>query len=151
MPHAGKCLIIHVGLHKFCTHNDPESATASLSCYINVNQWSLRGKITKHPFCISPDTRSKVIFCFSLRGKNKFKRDLQWYTALRSRPHYWELCLSENVNMCYSFFSQIKPHQFFEVYWSLKGELRRKMNLWSNYTLLHSQPLSEICFHDCRM
>jgi len=25
------------------------------------------------------------------------------------------------------------------------------MNLWSNYTLLPSQPLSEICFHDCRM
>jgi len=33
----------------------------------------------------------------------------------------------------------------------LKGQLRRKMNLWSNYTLLPSQPLSEICFHDCRM
>jgi len=27
----------------------------------------------------------------------------------------------------------------------IKGELRRKMNLWSNYTLLSSQPLSEIC------
>jgi len=33
----------------------------------------------------------------------------------------------------------------------IKGELRRKMNLWSNYTLLPSQPLSEICFHDCQM
>jgi len=33
----------------------------------------------------------------------------------------------------------------------LKGQLRRKMNLWSNYTLLPSQPLSDICFHDCRM
>jgi len=32
-----------------------------------------------------------------------------------------------------------------------KGQLRRKMNLWSNYTLLPSQPLSEIFFHDCRM
>jgi len=32
-----------------------------------------------------------------------------------------------------------------------KGDLRRKMKLWSNYTLLPSQPLSEICFHDCRM
>jgi len=30
-----------------------------------------------------------------------------------------------------------------------KGELGHKMNLWSNYTLLPSQPLSEICFHDC--
>jgi len=26
-------------------------------------------------------------------------------------------------------------------------ELRCKMNLWSNYTLVHSQPFSEICFH----
>jgi len=34
---------------------------------------------------------------------------------------------------------------------SLEGELRRKMNLWSNYTLLPSQPLSEICFHDFRI
>jgi len=29
---------------------------------------------------------------------------------------------------------------------ALKEELQRKMNLWSNYTLLPSQPLSEICF-----
>jgi len=34
---------------------------------------------------------------------------------------------------------------------NVKGQLRRKMNLWSNYTLLPSQPLSEICFHDCQM
>jgi len=34
---------------------------------------------------------------------------------------------------------------------TIKGELQCKMNLWSNYTLLPSQPLSEICFHDCRM
>jgi len=34
---------------------------------------------------------------------------------------------------------------------ALKEELQRKMNLWSNYTLLPSQPLSEICFHDFRM
>jgi len=27
-----------------------------------------------------------------------------------------------------------------------KGQLRRKMNLWCNYTLLPSQPLSEIFF-----
>jgi len=32
-----------------------------------------------------------------------------------------------------------------------KGELRRKMNFWSNNnnnTLVPSQPFSEICFHD---
>jgi len=34
---------------------------------------------------------------------------------------------------------------------NIKGQLRRKMNLWSNYTLLPSQPLCEICFHDWRM
>jgi len=31
----------------------------------------------------------------------------------------------------------------------IKGQLRCKMNLWSNSTLLPSQPFSEICFHDC--
>jgi len=30
----------------------------------------------------------------------------------------------------------------------LKGELRRKMNLWSNKTLVPGQSFSEICFHD---
>jgi len=34
---------------------------------------------------------------------------------------------------------------------NIKGQLRRKMNLWSNYTLVRSQPFSEICFHDYRM
>jgi len=33
----------------------------------------------------------------------------------------------------------------------IKGELRRKMNLWSDKTLVPSQPFSEICFHDNRM
>jgi len=33
----------------------------------------------------------------------------------------------------------------------LKGELRHKMNLWSNKTLVTSQPFSEICFHESRM
>jgi len=33
----------------------------------------------------------------------------------------------------------------------VKGELQRKRNIWSNYTLVHSQPFSEICFHDYRM
>jgi len=32
---------------------------------------------------------------------------------------------------------------------SVKGELRRTMNLWSNKT--YSQPFSEICFHDNRL
>jgi len=34
---------------------------------------------------------------------------------------------------------------------TLKGELRCKMNLWSNNTLVSSQPFSEICFHKNRM
>jgi len=34
---------------------------------------------------------------------------------------------------------------------ALKGELQRTMNLWSNKTLVHSQPFSKICFHDNRM
>jgi len=34
---------------------------------------------------------------------------------------------------------------------NVKGELRRKMNLWSNKTSVHSQPFSGICFHDNRM
>jgi len=33
----------------------------------------------------------------------------------------------------------------------LKKQLRRKMNLWSNNTLVPSQPFSEISFHDNRM
>jgi len=32
---------------------------------------------------------------------------------------------------------------------TFKGQLRRKMNLWSN--LVPSRPFSEICFHDNRM
>jgi len=31
---------------------------------------------------------------------------------------------------------------------SLKGELRHKINRWSNNTLVPSQSFSEICFHD---
>jgi len=34
---------------------------------------------------------------------------------------------------------------------SFKVELWHKMNLWSNKTLVPSQPFSEICFHDNRM
>jgi len=37
------------------------------------------------------------------------------------------------------------------LFQNLKGELWRKMNLWSNYTLVPSRPFSEICFHDNRM
>jgi len=33
----------------------------------------------------------------------------------------------------------------------IKGELRRKMNLWSNETSVPSRLFSEICFHDNRM
>jgi len=33
----------------------------------------------------------------------------------------------------------------------LKGELWCKINLWSNKTMVPSQPFSEICFHDNRM
>jgi len=40
---------------------------------------------------------------------------------------------------------------FNRIFSLFKGELHRKMNLWSNYTFLPSQPLSEICFHDSRM
>jgi len=34
---------------------------------------------------------------------------------------------------------------------NIKGELKRKMNLWSNKTSVPSQSFSEICFHDNRM
>jgi len=33
----------------------------------------------------------------------------------------------------------------------MKGELRRKTNLWSNKTLVPCRPFSEICFHDNQM
>jgi len=33
----------------------------------------------------------------------------------------------------------------------VKGELQCKMNLWSNKTLVPSQPFSDICFHDNQM
>jgi len=35
-----------------------------------------------------------------------------------------------------------------KYHFGFKGEIRRTMNLWSNKTSVHSQPFSEICFHD---
>jgi len=37
------------------------------------------------------------------------------------------------------------PYYFAQI---IKGELWRKMNFWSNKTLVPTQPFSEICFHD---
>jgi len=51
--------------------------------------------------------------------------------------------------ICINILIYIKFRSYRNIY--IKGQLRRKINLWSNYTLLPSQPLSEICFHDCRM
>jgi len=35
-----------------------------------------------------------------------------------------------------------------KVHFEIKGEFRRKMNLWSNKTSVPSQQFCEICFHD---
>jgi len=68
--------------------------------------------------------------------------------------------LLKSIPMCYTFLTDL-TYDFHlagdqsKVRKSnkrtFKGELRHKINLWSNYTLVPSQPFSEICCHDNRM
>jgi len=44
----------------------------------------------------------------------------------------------------------VKEESHIHLEW-LKGELRHKMNLWSNKTLVPSRPFSDIWFHDNRI
>jgi len=55
------------------------------------------------------------------------------------------------MEACFHHRINIKKGDFHYTRVDVKGELGCKMNLWSNKTLVPSQPFSEICFHDNRM